>query len=83
VKNPVYDSEAYEMVFREVQREFQSKGCAALAGAFGAVECTPETSDAERDRTFGLTRGEASAALYELLGDDMDGAAAMLDDLGF
>jgi hypothetical protein len=38
VKNPEYDSEAYEKVFREVQREFQSKGCAALAGAFGAVD---------------------------------------------
>jgi hypothetical protein len=32
---------------------------------------------------FGLTKAEAASAMYDLLGDDIDGAAAMLDDLNW
>lgn len=77
VKNPAYDGDAYQAIFKQVSAEFRSKGCAAL---FGSRCSTPSK---ETDRTFGLTRQAASAALYDLLGDDMDGAASMLEDLGF
>lgn len=62
--------------YAKVAAEFRLKGCEAL----GTSHSTPST---EKDRTYGLTRQDAATALYDLLGDDMDGAAAMLDDLGF
>jgi hypothetical protein len=67
-KNPAYDSDAYAKVFDEVRQEFYRDGCGALR-EFGAKPCTPQ--------------GESSAVVgmvYELLGDDVDGAAAMLED---
>lgn len=70
----------YEASYDTVFADFRSRGCKALHAAFGAACSTPST---KRDSTFGLTRQEASAAMYEILGDDMDGAAAMLDDMGF
>lgn len=79
-KNPAWDEQAYGSIFEAVRREFQSQGCEALHEAFGSKCSVPST---DVDRTFGLTRQAASAALYDLLGDDMDGAAAMLDDLGW
>jgi hypothetical protein len=79
VKNTAYDSDAYDKVFQRVRKEFQRIGCGVFA-SFGAKCSTPST---EVDRTFGLTRQEAAGALYDLLGDDMDGAAAMLDDMGY
>lgn len=78
--NPAYDSDAYSKVYDLVRKEFQAQGCEAMREAFGAHCSEPST---DTDSTFGLTRQEASAALYDLLGDDMDGAAAMLDDLHF
>lgn len=82
-KNPEYDEDAYQRVYKVVSSEFRSKGCVALNTAFSTSECAPEGDNAERDRTFGLTRSEAAGALYDILGDDMDGAAAMLEDMGF
>lgn len=55
----------YETAFAEVRRDFQQRGCAAL----GEPRCL------DRDGT-----ATVAAAVYELLGDDLDGAAAMLDD---
>jgi hypothetical protein len=74
------EAEASGRSYTEVARNFRIDGCPALAVAYGASCSTPSTST---DRTFGLTRQEASAALYDLLGDDMDGAAAMMEDMGF
>jgi hypothetical protein len=79
-QNPEYDETAYQRVFSKVRQEFQTQGCEAMREAFGAKCSTPST---DTDRTFGLTRQEAASTLYELLGDDMDGAAAMLDDLSW
>jgi hypothetical protein len=61
------------MTYQEVAAEFRINGCEAV----GSSHNSPST---ERDSTFGLTRQEAAGALYDLLGDDMDGAAAMMDD---
>lgn len=86
IQNPSYNSDEYQKVYKQVSAEFRMEGCRALKLFNGTDKpewCKKETADADRDRTFGLTRSEASAALYDLLGDDMDGAAAMLDDMGF
>jgi len=52
--------------FTEVMRRFQSDGCKAIE-----ARCNPR-----KDRG----RASAAAALYDLLGDDIDGAASMLED---
>lgn len=61
--------EYYQGEFRKVMRDFQTKGCMALDG--GTV-CAPTIS--------GQPRADIAAVAYELLGDDIDGAASMLDD---
>lgn len=55
--------------YASVAREFQSRGCAAFT-AYGA-RCTglPDKG-----------RAAAASAMYDLLGDDLDGAASMLED---
>jgi hypothetical protein len=75
-QNPAYDPEAYGVIYKAVREKFQRVGCEAL----GMKHSEPRS---DTDRTFGLRPQEAAAALYELLGDDMDGAAAMLDDMGY
>lgn len=60
--------------YAKVAADFRVRGCEALGTSHGEI-------DTETDSTFGLTRSEAAATLYELLGDDMDGAAAELYDL--
>lgn len=57
--------------YSAVAADFRQRGCKALPGS--AAHCVP----VENERTA------AVAALYELLGDDMDGAASTFDDLGF
>lgn len=88
VKNPSWNSDDYQKVFKKVQHDFQTQGCKALRIAYGPQDgcrkpTESELAEIERDKTFGLTRAEASSALYDILGDDMDGAAAMLEDMGF
>ena len=77
--NPAYDGEAYSRVYTEVSQSFRSNGCEALTEAYGSKCSTPSESTGN----FGLRPQDAASALYDLLGDDMDGAAAMLDDLGY
>jgi hypothetical protein len=54
-------------------RDFQRRGCEALSTAFGRQDCQPRHNE----------RTDVASAMYDLLGDDMDGAAAMFEDLGF
>jgi len=56
--------------YATVAADFRVRGCGAFT-AYGA-ECNAEA--------LGSGRAAAASALYDLLGDDMDGAAAMLDD---
>ena len=59
-----------------VAADFRRRGCVALGGTCGeGLE--------ERDSFYGLTRAEAVSALYDVLGDDMDAAASMMEDLSF
>lgn len=50
-----------------VSADFRARGCRALG-----VNCTP-----------GNVAHPGVDAIYELLGDDMDGAAAMLEDMAY
>lgn len=73
---PVDNDEIHEAVptvgyedYTEALRAFQSEGCVALFG--GAAPC---------ERAEG---GLYASALYDLLGDDADGAAAMMEDFEY
>lgn len=67
------DQKLYEPMYREVAADFRAHGCKALENAFGEQgHCEPRNDD----------RSLVAAAMYDLLGDDMDGAAAMMDDFG-
>ena len=57
---------ATEASFYKVLHDFQARGCPALGGK--------HNEDGEPS--------PVAAMLYELLGDDIDGAAAMLEDYG-
>ena len=75
-KNTEWNEEVYSGYYKTTLQAFQSTGCVALLGT-----CSEPSDDV--DSTFGLTRQEAASALYEILGDDMDGAMAELEDLGW
>lgn len=66
--------------FADVRRDFAARGCLALTTC-DAKHNTVE--DERRDGTFGLTAAEASDVLFDLLGDNVDGIAAEMADLGF
>lgn len=84
IPNDDYNREEYQKIYNQVSAEFRTKGCKALKHITGGESCIPvPRAEDETDSVYGLTRSEAAGALYELLGDDMDGAAAMLDDLNF
>lgn len=64
----------YAQVFDIVRQEFYAHGCYALRSAYtGAADSCERSEGSESIRL-------AAGALYELLGDDIDGAAAMLED---
>jgi hypothetical protein len=69
-RNPSYNSDDYQKFYQAVVKEFQTKGCKAI---------DPETSWCKPKKND--TTAMAQAA-YELLGDDLDGAASMMDDYG-
>jgi hypothetical protein len=61
-------AEADGTSFTEVRAAFYEKGCEALGGRHNAPT--------DRDTAEGI------ATIYQLLGDDVDGAAALLEDFG-
>lgn len=67
------EAEESERSFSEVRADFAKRGCLALATAFGPQSCQPV-------RNF---KTAATSALFDLLGDDVDGIASELADLGF
>lgn len=60
----------FGLSFSNARRLFFTEGCGAV---FEGVVCEP---------THTLI-GDASAVLYDLLGDDVDGIASSLDDFAF
>jgi hypothetical protein len=58
--------------YREVLRDFQSRGCEALV--------TYGKGDGGHWQPVGGERASVMAAMFDLLGDDADGAAAMMED---
>jgi hypothetical protein len=74
--DPESEGRPYEEVYAEVRAGFFSDGCIAVGGTCS----TPSTAT---DRTYGLRPQDASAALSDILGDDTDGIAAMMEDMGF
>lgn len=59
---------AYDKAFNSVRKEFASKGCATFSFA-GPCEANAIP-----------WKGELIAEIYDLLGDDIDGAACLLED---
>ncbi len=58
------------LTFAQVSANYRTKGCAGLAGSsYENPSCTPRGNVAAR------------GMVYDLLGDDIDGAAVMLEDM--
>jgi len=68
------------MTFTQATRNFDATGCAVLADGIRPSYCK---ADRGPQGVFGLSAAEASGALFDLLGDDIDGIAAMMEDLNF
>lgn len=67
----VADSEG--TTFSTVLRRFQAVGCTALSGEYFGAISRCETVTGTDTATIGM--------VYDILGDDIDGAAAMFSDL--
>lgn len=61
------------ITYDEVTADFRKRGCKAMVNGFG-----PQSSCVPQPGTEG--RSAVIAEVYELLGDDMDGAASFLED---
>lgn len=65
----------YRPIFDQIAKDFRTLGCQALKEFRGTdAPCEGAPSIRAGDRAA------VASALYDLLGDDMDGAAALLDD---
>ncbi len=65
--NGEYSQAAYDPILAEVRDDFRKRGCVALGGS----RC---------DGSAGPLSAAIAAAAFELMGDDIDGVASMLDD---
>ena len=72
--NGTHSQTAYEPYYAAMSTAFRTKGCGiAFAALMGQPAATCSRVDDDRTR--------AARVLYDMLGDDLDGAAAMLEDL--
>lgn len=60
-------AEEQDSTYQKVAKDFRARGCAAI----GWGTCTSGTNDDQADR---------ARMVYDLLGDDMDGAASILSE---
>lgn len=67
-----YDQNLYQPLFDEVRIEFYNIGCKALTCMGSGSHCIKPSEG----RSAGID------AIYDLMGDDIDGAMSMLDDFG-
>ena len=68
-----YRAEEIAGTFATVRDDFYSRGCEAL----GEAKCERVDALGEDGK---LSKGVAMSALIDLLGDDIDGIASMMDD---
>lgn len=68
--------EVYDGYYSTVRSEFYSKGCNALLTFMGRTEA----DWCVRPDKPGMQRGDAMSALADLMGDDLDGIASMMED---
>ncbi|TNF82084.1 MAG: hypothetical protein EP299_01810 [Acidobacteria bacterium] len=61
--------------YNEATANFRKRGCRSTG--WGHSHCVPMPKEDDGE----LTQAQKAGILYELLGDDMDGAAAMMEDL--
>lgn len=69
VEDPYPGTPTYKN-FAEVSRAFRNMGCLALG-------------EKHNDATQNSLPARAAAAMYDMLGDDLDGAAAALEDFEY
>jgi len=72
VDNDEFHERADEIdsTYSKVAADFRANGCSALGG-----KCNPDTINSPK--------AQVANVIYDLLGDDMDGAASELDDAEF
>ncbi len=74
-KHYLGEPDNYQQAYHSLKAEFYGKGCAAFTFAINEP-CAP-ADEASKDRAF------ISAALYSAFGDDLDGVASEMADLGW
>lgn len=70
------DQKEYDPLYSQMRNEFASKGCRAFTCYYpdSGGWCKPANDPKAQ------FRAELSAAMYELMGDDLDGVASMMED---
>lgn len=63
----------YDEAYRSIQLDFRKNGC--IAFTFAVTQPCEKAQDYNQK-----LRADASSALMDIMGDDLDGVAAMLDD---
>lgn len=72
------DGIPYDKAYRKVQNAFYSIGCNAFPLTMGVDICNNEAPDEPDDGK--LSKARAMSTLIDILGDDIDGIASMMDD---
>lgn len=72
---------AYDKCYDIVRNDFYSQGCGAMWAFSGRPEGEKPSWCVRKDRTSGkMTTTDAMSALIEVMGDDLDGIASMMED---
>lgn len=66
----------YDPLYSQIRNEFATKGCRAFTFGYsdGNDWCKPSNDPKAQ------FRAELASAMYDLMGDDLDGVASMMDD---
>lgn len=71
----------YDGYYSTVRKDFRSKGCNGLIAFTGGNTSWCKPQQAREDGK--LTAASAASVLMDIMGDDLDGVASMLDDLEY
>lgn len=75
-----YRAEEIDSTFARVRDEFYGLGCEAMGAARCEREDTLTVVHGGGSQTARLSDGAAMSVLVDLLGDDIDGIASMMED---